>query len=677
MHPFYVYKSTFTMKMARTLLVTALALTCLFSVQAQNKKASKAYATFDAGEYYTAIDQFKDAYQKTTDKKEKLHIAFYIAECFRKTDNSAQAALWYGKVVDKNYENPLSVLYYADALKMNQNYEEAKAQYQHYKELVPDDPRGSDGILACDLSLQWMDKPSGYQVEEMRFLNSKYSDYSPAYARSDYQEVYFTSSREEAAGNSEHGGTGQQFSDIFFSSEDKKGKWSTPLPLPEPVNSEAEEGTPVFSADFNTLYFTRCSISKRKALGCEIFTAKREDEDKWSNVESLGLAPDSVVIAHPALSKDQMTLYFVSDMDGSIKTPEGKNSKDIWMVTRTDARAKWGQPQNLGAPVNSPGDELFPFVHADNTLYFSSNGHIGMGGLDIFKARKTDAQWQVENMKYPINTAADDFGIIFENELESGYFSSSRKGKGNDDMYSFLLPPLKFSLVGVVRNERTDEVIPEATIKSIGSDGITLDTKTGKDGIFRFTLKPGTDYVFIAEKPGFLKGKERESTKGVSQSTEFKTEIFLASIERPIEVQNIFFDLDKADLRPESMVSLDKLVETLNDNPTIVVELGSHTDARASDAYNLDLSNRRAQSVVNYLIEKGIPRDRLVAKGYGESTPKVVDKKDNAAYPFLPVGTVLNEAFINSLGDEDRMEMAHFLNRRTEFKVLRSDYSGK
>ena len=301
---------------------------------AQNKKATKAYATFDAGEYYAAIDQFKDAYQKTTDKKEKLHMAFYIAECYRKTDNAPQAALWYGKVIAKDYENPLSILYYADALRMNQNYEEAKAQYQHYKELVPDDPRGSDGILSCDFSLQWMDQPTGYQVEEMKFINSKFSDYSPAYSRADYQELYFTSSRDETTGNAEHGGTGQQFADIFFSTMDKKGKWSTPLPLPEPVNTEAEEGTPVFSSDYNTMYFTRCNVSKRKALGCEIFTANREG-DKWANVESLALAEDSVVIAHPAISPDELTLYFVSDMEGSMKTPEGKNSKDIWMVTRS------------------------------------------------------------------------------------------------------------------------------------------------------------------------------------------------------------------------------------------------------------------------------------------------------------------------------------------------------
>ncbi len=642
------------------------------SLSAQGKKSAKAYTTYDAGEYFAAIDQFKDAYQKTSDKKEKLNIAFHIAECYRQLDNAPQAALWYGKVIAKDYDNPVSILYYADALRMNQNYEEAKAQYQRYKELVPDDPRGSDGILSCDFALQWMDQPTGYQVEELKFINSKFSDYSPAYSRSDYQELYFTSSRDESVGNSEHGGTGQQFADIFFSTMDKKGKWSTPVPLPEPINSEAEEGTPVFTADYNTMYFTRCNVSKRKALGCEIFTTSRNG-DKWSNPESLALAEDSVIVAHPAINADGSVMYFVSDMAGSMKTPEGTASKDIWMATRSGK--EWSDPVNLGAPINTAGDEVFPYLHADGTLYFSSDGHIGMGGLDIFKAVKSDdGQWQVENMKYPINSAADDFGIVFEKDRESGYFTSTRKGKTMDDIYSFVLPPLRFTLVGVVKNEKTDEIIPDATIKSIGSDGITLDTKSGNDGQFRFTLKPGTDYVFIAEKTGFLKGKERESTKGIGKSTEFRTEIYLASTEAPIEVENIFFDLDKADLRPESMVSLDKLVETLNDNPNIVIELGSHTDSRASDEYNLDLSRRRAQSVVNYLIEKGIDRERLVAKGYGETQPKMVDKKDHAAYSFLTVGTQLSESYINSLGDDDRMEMAHFLNRRTEFKVLRSDY---
>lgn len=662
------------MRVLHYLVVLAALLSFSTGLYAQNKRAIRAYETFDAGEYYIAIDQLKDAYQKTTDKDEKLHIAFYIAESYRITDNPDQAELWYGKVVARDYENPLSILYYADALLMNEKYEEAKAQYQRYKGIVPNDPRASDGIMSCEYAMQWIEQPTGYQVEEMRFLNSRNDDYSPFYSRDNYQELFFTSSRDETTGKSEHGATGQGFADIFFSAMDNKGKWSTPLPVDPSINTEAEEGTPVFSSDYATMYFTRCNISKRKTMGCEIYQATR-DGNRWTDIKALPLASDSVVIAHPAISGDELVLYFVSDMEGSTKTPEGTRSKDIWMITRPDNNAEWGSPVNLGSPVNTPGDELFPYVHPDGTLYFSSDGHIGMGGLDIFKAEKNDnGQWSVENMKYPMNSPADDFGIVFESERESGYFSSSRRGRTNSDIYSFILPPLRFSVIGVVKDEKTDEIIPEVLVKSIGSDGITLETNTGSNGTFRFNLNPGTDYVFISEKEGYLKGKERESTKGLSQDTEFKTEIYMASIERPIEVENIFFDLDKANLRPESMVALDKLVETLNDNPNIVIELGSHTDARASDSYNIDLSNRRAQSVVNYLIEKGISEDRLVARGYGESRPKTVDKKDHDAYPFLPVGTVLSESFINKLEDEDRQEMAHFLNRRTEFTVLRTDY---
>ena len=641
---------------------------------AQSKKSARAYEIFEAGEYYLAIDEFKDAYEKTMSKSDKLDVAYNIAECYRLTNNPASAALWYGKVLAKNYPNPLAILHYADALRMNQKYEDAKIQYKAYKELVPGDPRGNDGIISCDLALEWMEFPNGYVVEEMKFFNSRYSDYGPTFGSEDYRQVYFTSARDETLGKAEHGGTGQSFSDIFFSVMDRKGKWSTPVPLEEPVNTEAEEGTPVISSDYNTMYFTRCNVSKRKAMGCEIFKATRSG-DKWDKAESLEIATDSVVVAHPAISQDELTLYFVSDMDGSVQDYEGKNSKDIWVVTRTDKAAKWDEPENLGNNINTPGDEVFPFVHADGTLYYSSNGQIGMGGLDIYKAAKNESgQWEVENMQYPVNSSSDDFGIVFEINRESGYLSSTRRGRGNDDIYSFLLPPLKFSIIGTVKNEKTDETVPESTIKSIGSDGITLETITGKDGEFKLMLKPGTDYVFIASKEKYLKGKERETTKGLTHSTELKTEIYLTPIDEPIEVENIFFDFNKWDLRPESLISLDKLVETLNENDNITIELGSHTDSRASDEYNLDLSKKRAQSVVNYLIEKGIARDRLIAKGYGESVSKVVDKKDNEMYPFLPVETKLTESYITNLKDEDQQEMAHFLNRRTEFRVLRTDY---
>ena len=297
-----------------------------------------------------------------------------------------------------------------------------------------------------------------------------------------------------------------------------------------------------------------------------------------------------------------------------------------------------------------------------------------MGGLDIFKAVPgPGGTWEIENMKYPVNSSADDFGICFENEREAGFLTSSRKGRG-DDIYMFLLPPLKFSITGMVKNENTDEPIVGANIKSIGSDGITLENTTGEEGEFKFMLKPGTDYVFLAEKEGFLRGKERETTKGKERSTEFNTTIFLPPIDKVIRIDNIFFDFASADLRPESTVSLDKLVETLNDNPNIVIELGSHTDARGNDQFNLELSEKRAQSVVNYLISNGINSDRLVSKGYGETVPKTVDKRDHEAYPFLPEGQVLTEQFINTIEDEDLQELAHFLNRRTEFKVLETDF---
>ncbi len=643
---------------------------------AQNKRTLKAYETFNSGEYYDAIDLFKDAYQKITDKKEKLEIAFHIGECYRNIDNPSQSALWFGKVIAKNIDKPIAYLYYADALKKTERYDEAKMQYQKYKELVPGDPSADLGIKSCDLATEWMKYPNGYVVEDMKFFNSKQSDYSPFYARSDYRQVYFTSTRDASSGKMEHGGTGEAFADIFETTMDRKGKWSTPVPLGTNINTDFEEGTPVLTADYNTMYFTRCFYSKKKAEGCEIFTADREGE-KWGKVKSLAIAADSVVVAHPALSPDELTLYFVSDMAGSMKDQEGKSSKDIWKVTRASISSDWGEPENLGEPINTPGDELFPYVHPDGTLYFSSDGHPGMGGLDIFKATKDEnGNWKVENMKYPINSSGDDFGIVFEKERETGYLSSSRKGRGDDDIYEFMLPPLQFSITGYVKNEKTEEVLPDATVKSIGSDGITLDTKTSKDGSFKFMLNPGTDYVFLASKEGFLQGKERETTKGLNKSTEFKTEILLSSIKEPIRLENIFFDLDKANLRPESMVALDKLVETLNDNPNVTIELGSHTDSRASDQYNLDLSKRRAQSVVNYLIEKGIARDRLVAKGYGESDPKVVDKKDNELFPFIPIGTKLTDDYIYSLKDTDQQEMAHSLNRRTEFRVLTTDYKG-
>jgi len=277
-------------------------------------------------------------------------------------------------------------------------------------------------------------------------------------------------------------------------------------------------------------------------------------------------------------------------------------------------------------------------------------------------------------MKSPINSSSDDFGILFETGNERGIFSSTRKGRGNDDLYSFEMPPLRFNITGLVKDEKTDSPITGSVVQLIASDGSNLQAETGATGDFRFALKPDVDYIFLASKRGFLNGKEKQTTKGQEKSRDYMVTLLLTPIDNPIELPNIFYDFGKWDLRPESMVSLDKLVETLNDNPNVTIELMSHTDSRDTEEYNQDLSQKRAQSVVQYLIEKGIEQERLSPKGYGESSPKVVDALISAQYSFLKPGAALTEQFINSLASEEQKEIAHQINRRTEFRVMRTDY---
>ncbi len=632
---------------------------------AQISVYNKANTYYENGQYYQAIDLLRDAYSKVTDNNIKTEITFQVSECYRKTNQPRKAEMWYKKAIQKKHSNPAIYLYYADALKMNEKFEDAIENYKEYKKLVPNDPRGEMGVKSCELAIKWTENPNGYKVANMKFFNSKESEYSPAFAKIEYDEVYFTSSRDGATGDDTHGGTGLNFSDIFTSKKDKKGNWSTPVPLGENINTEFEEGAISMSKDFNTMFFTRCERHKRDAIGCMVYQSKKRN-DEWGKAEPVLMVDDSIVIAHPSLSDDELTLYFVSDMKG------GQGQKDIWKVTRTSPEGDWGTPESLGAEINTPGNEMFPFIHDDGTLYFSSDYHLGMGGLDIFRATKENGSWKVENMRYPINSTKDDFAIVIEKNKERGYFSSSRDG--DDDIYSFVLPPLKFDVEGVVLNDKTDTPLANATVKLVGSDGMTLTNETDEEGAFKFMLRPSTDYVFVASKKGFLTGKEKETTKGVTESQTFSAEIRLSSIAEPIELPNIFYDFAKWDLRPESMVALDKLVETLNDNPNVVIELRSHTDSRGSALTNVELSQKRAQSVVNYLIEKGIQPARLRAKGYAATMPKVVDKKTAAQNSFLTEGAELKPEFIESLKSEEQQEIAHQINRRTEFQVIATNF---
>jgi peptidoglycan-associated lipoprotein len=636
---------------------------------AQKRKSEKAYASFTAGEYYDAIDLFKDAYSKSKkgDKNTRTELVFMIAECYRLTNDPKNAEIWYKLAVKSSYSKPDAQFWLAESLKKNGKYLLAIDEFKKFKQVAPSDARAEQEIRSCELSEEWQRNPEAYKVEELKDVNSKESDFSPAYARDDFSMIYFTSSRDGVTGKKIHGATGQNFTDIFESKVDKKSKWSTPVPV-EVINTEFEEGTPSFSSDYKELYFTRCEVGKREKKGCKIMYTKKSG-DKWSDPKNTGILPDSLIAAHPSISKDGLTLYFVSDLAG------GFGKKDIWKVTRLRAGDPWSKPVNLGPDINTTGDELFPYIREDGTLYFSSDGLIGMGGLDIFKASpQPDGTWVVQNMKPPINSFADDFGIAFEDGNEKGIFSSTRKGKGNDDLYTFELPPLRFTVTGLVKDEKAGTPIPGSVVQLIASDGSNLQAETGTAGDFKFALKADVDYIFLASKRGYLNGKEKETTKGQDKSRDFLVTILLTATDSPVDLPNILYDFDKWDLRPESMVTLDKLVETLIDNPNVTIEIMSHTDTRNTDEYNLILSQKRAQSVVDYLVSKGIELDRLTAKGYGKSSTKVVDAAIAAQNPFLKVGTQLTEQFVNSLPNDEQREIAHQINRRTEFKVLRTDY---
>lgn len=632
-------------------------------------KFDRANKVFEAGGYYESIDLYRNIYNDIADNSKKPFILFRVAEAFRYIGNARQAELWYEKAIKKEYADPIIYLHYGDVLMIQESYDKALTEYQEYKKLVPNDPTADERIKSCQLAQEWKQSPTGYVVEQVDFTNTKFNDFSPAYGSDDFGILYFTSSRPGTVGNKIHAATGESFTDIFVTERDRKNTWSNPKPVEGEVNTEFEEGSCSLSSDFKTMYFTRCRVNKRDKLGCEILSAT-DQEGIWGKVEKIPIAGDSVVVAHPSISNDGLTLYFVSDMPG------GFGQTDIWKVTRNSPTDTWGEPINLGASINSTGREMFPFVHPDGTLYFSSDGRPGMGGLDIFKASQTkDGGWDVVNMRYPINSSADDFGIVVQKEKEMGYLTSRRKGgRGGDDIYQFYLPPIIFNITGIVKDDKSDKPIAQSTVKLIGSDGTNLSVETGTDGVFKFVLAANNDYVLVSQRNGFLNGKGKETTRGLTESKEFTATLYMASTAKPIELPNIFYDYGRWELRPESMVSLDKLVETLNDNPNITIELGSHTDSRGTDAFNYELSQKRAQSVVDYLIEKGIAPDRLKAKGYAASSPKVVDARIAESYPFLKEGATLTDEYINALQTDEQKEVCHQLNRRTEFKVLSTDY---
>ena len=649
------------------LLLIGLTFSCTVS-----KRYHSAMTSFEIGEYTKSIASFRKVYTQTSDRQKKAEIQFKIAEAYYKIGQYRSAESYYKSALLRNAGSSIIRLHYAEVLRANGNYDEAIKNYKAYLDSVPKDEMALNGIASSQKTKEWLKNPTRYKIENLKDINSVSNDFAAAYSGVHDNEIFFTSSRKGATGKKKSAITGEFNADIFRSSYNlQKNRWDKPQLVDDlkVIDTYDEEGAASFNAAGNTMYFTRCPYNKTEERGAEIFSATQLS-GLWGDPAKIRIGNDSLMAAHPSVSADGNTLYFVSDRQG------GFGGKDIWFTTKKKGES-WEKPVNAGPEINTSGDEMFPFIRNDGTLYFSSNAHVGMGGLDLFMAHKGEnGKWIVENMKSPINSTGDDFAISFYQGEERGLFSSNREGSRKDDIYSFLLPPKVYEIEGDIFNKESGARINDAAVKLIGTDGTMLKINA-ENGKFKFKLKPGVEYIVAAYRKGFLNAKTIASTVGIEEGKQFQVRMELTPADAPISVDNIYYEFGKWDLLPESVAALDSLTELLVLNPTTVIELMSHSDCRGDDATNSEISQKRAQSVVTYLIAKGIQPGRLVAKGYGETSPKMVTKKLAHIYPFLKPGTTLTCTYIESLADEKQREICHQINRRTEFKVLSSDYKEK
>ena len=632
-------------------------------------KLSVANEQYARGEYYDAAQTYRKVYNKMRKKKDRPvrgQVAYMMGDCYRRLSMMPRAAAAYANAIRYEYPDSTAYFYLAQCQQAQGRYKEAIKNYNLYLEKKPGDILSLNGIEGCTKAPEWKAAPTRYKVKRMDIFNSRRSDCAPMFYGAEFDQVYITSSTEKAVGEKKSGITGTKGFDVFVAKKDERGVWQKPEPVEGELNTEADEGIVSFTPDGATMYLSKARQDPNKDSSGEIYTSSRSGA-QWTAPQKLEIIADTISsVSHPAVSPDGLYLYFTSDMPG------GQGGKDIWRIALGEKSE--GTLENLGDQINTPGDEMFPYVRNDSTLYFASDGHPGMGGLDLFCARlDTAGVWHVENMRYPINSTGDDFGITFGEE-ESGFFSSNRNdGRGYDKIYSFERPSIKVTISGMVL-DKDDEPIPDAVIRIVGNDGSNQKEMGRKDGTFSFKLNRGVHYVMMAGCRGYLNGKQEFVSDTTEEDAEYMVDFILTSVTKPVILENIFYDFDKATLRPESKEALDKeLIEILNDNPNITIELGAHTDMKGSYEYNDRLSQRRAQSVIDYLIEKGISPDRLTAKGYGETVPKTITKKLATQYPQFKEGDVLTEEFIRDLSPEDQ-EVANQINRRTEFQVKSITY---
>lgn len=640
---------------------------CTVSMQSR-----RAATSFDNGEYYKCISEYRKIYTKTKGREKKAEIQLKIAESLYRIGQYRQAESYFKSAIYKDPSDFATILRYAEVLRANGKYDEAIKNYNRFLKTNPKEERALNGIISCNTCKEMIKNPTQYQIENLKDINSRFSDYGAVFPGLIATELVFSSARDDATGKKKNQVTGEYNSDIYrsvFNAEKKR--WDTPKRLDEAlmVDTGDDEGAPNFDRSGNSLYFTRSISEKGKDPQVAVFQSDLVS-GSWSMPVKLKFGNDSLLAAHPSVSPTGNKIYFVSNKPG------GFGGNDIWMAEKTGEN-KWGEPRNLGPQINTAGNEMFPFIRDNGELYFSSDSRVGLGGLDIFRAKPIENdKWSVENMGAPINSPGDDFAISFYPGEERGLFSSFREGSRGDDIYSFAMPPKSYSVEGKLYNKETGEPIEIAAVRLIGTDGTQLRMKSEK-AEFKFKLKPGVEYLVTAFKKGFLNTKANISTVGLDQGKSFAVRMDLTPVDQPIKIDNIFYEFGKWDLLPESIASMDTLVTLLKENPTVVIELMAHTDCRGNDNDNLVLSQKRAQSVVDYLISKGIQQARLVAKGYGAKVPKIVDAKIVKAYSFLKKGQILSCKFIEGLKSTDDREVCHQLNRRSEFKVVSSEYREK
>lgn len=652
----------------RKSVVLAISILLILSSCGADRNIKKGDKYLSMGEYYNAATQFKTAYQRTPPKERRQRglIATKLAECYNRISSYQSAIAAYRNIIRYKLDNGETHKKLADNLMKNGSYKDAIKEYQIALDSLPGNQLIIQSLEAATLATQTKELGSKYIVKRMDVFNSRRQDYSPMLYGDKFDQLYFSSTRNDAQGDDISGITGAKAGDIFISEKDDKGKWSVPRDITSGLNTDADEGTPAFSADGREMYITQCLTDPTYPRYAQIAVSNRTDA-AWSKATKLEISRDSLSsFAHPTLSPDGNWLYFTSDMPG------GKGGLDIWRVRLSGGTT--GGVENLGEPINTPGDEEFPTFRANGDLYFSSNGHGGMGGLDIYIAKVgNDHHYHLEHPGYPLNSQGDDFGMTFEGRYNRGYFSSNRNdGRGWDHIYSFELPEVIQTIKGWVY-EMDGYELPAAQVFMVGDDGTNKKLAVKGDGSFEQEIRPGVNYVLLATCKGYLNHKEEIHVSSVGESKEYTLQFPLAGINVPVLIDNIFYDFDKATLRPESEKALDDLVKLLNENPNVTIELSAHTDYIGSADYNKRLSQRRADAVVAYLTAHGIAQDRLTPVGYGKERPKKIRKKLTEKYNWLKENDVLTEDFIKKL-PKDKQEICNQLNRRTEFIVLRTTY---